>query len=178
MPVLEAGSRMAVGRGCTPPHPGPGSPEAPPAHSVSSAVGEEAGGASHIASLAAPGLGEHVGRRVLAGRAAWWCLCAPRICSTAASIWRGSSSPNLASLWVSTFTSLKWVRGSEDSPKGSGTSRKQSPTSSWSASSPVVVRREGALVKGRAQRRHSSPGQHNRSLCSPEEFTSFCPRSC
>lgn len=72
MPILEGDSQPdGVGRGCHH-HPvlGQGHSRLHLLISSSSAVGEEAGGAAHITSLAALGLEGHVGRCILAWRVA------------------------------------------------------------------------------------------------------------
>lgn len=61
--------------------------------SSGSAVGAEAGRAAHIASLAAPSLGGHVGRRVLAGRVACVCML---VCVCPSCLWH----PHLSVVWA------------------------------------------------------------------------------
>lgn len=117
---------MAVGRGC---HPTPSCTRVTRGSTCSFSqqlrCGQGGRQAAHTASLAAPSLGEHVGRCVLAGRVAWcarWCMRVPRMSVALLPPWGvgPASTPNLASLWVSTFMSVKWARGSEDSPRAQG----------------------------------------------------------
>lgn len=75
MPIPEGGSRLVMGRGCHPtPILGQGHPRLHLLISSGSTVGCEAGRAAHIASLAAPGLGEGACGQM---SASWACgLCA------------------------------------------------------------------------------------------------------
>lgn len=73
VPLLEGNSRMAWAEAATPPVLGQGHPRLHLLISSSYAVGREAGGAAHIASLAAPSLEGYVGRCTLTGWVA--CIC-------------------------------------------------------------------------------------------------------